>query len=219
MSAIGNFIKARIERGLRKADIVLAMGYANTGKGQRRLDHVMEGQITEAVFMEKLRKALSAGEEEFKAVVEATHAENCAEAERREAAIEAANRAAFQPHIYLEHERKMPSPIFVVAITGIERWKHIALPADIADWPECKQIRHVKNVILEHQLKEDRDDRTPFGKVTGYAYLKTYDEYVRFDLQGEMLETCSGNPDRNGVRVSLRIGNKVIEKFPGLHPV
>lgn len=222
MSAIGKYIESWLRtKDLRKKDIADAMGYVNTEKCLRRLDSVMAGELTDKVFMEKLRKALGASEEEIKAVVDATHKENREEERRLAALREAAARAAFTPHFYLEHERLIPSQITFVALMGIERLKHLALPPRIASWTEPEQFLHVKSVILDHQLHYEQPIHsgkvagfTPFGKVTGYDYRRTYDEFVRFDLQGRMLDVCSGNPE-NG-RVTLRIGSKEVTKLPGL---
>lgn len=219
MSAIGKHISSWLKNNdLRKSDIVRAMGYSNINGGMRRLNAVMEGKISDRVFMEKLRGALGEAVDDFKLIVNATHKENnevikrrIVENKRRATEQELVNRANFKPYMHINHERSCPSPIFVVACTGVERWKHLPLPEEITSLSEIEQLLHIKNVIQEHQASPVKD-KGPFGNVAGYDFRRTYDEYIKFDLQGDMQDVCSDRPVIG--TVTLQVGNKVVEKMP-----
>ena len=74
------------------------------------------------------------------AIQEAFEATLAQQREEEEKAREEYERKTFRPHIWIMHELENPplGSICIVAFTGIEHWKVITLPEDIASlrWSE-----------------------------------------------------------------------------------
>ena len=99
-----------------------------------------------------------------------------AEAER-----EAAWRASFIPHAYLVGSESCPSQITIYGITGgPERW--LKIPLDVWQPP-------VTYAVQAHDVVA----KTPFvpyrGRTTGFIVNYTPDSAVRFDLDGNPVES------------------------------
>ena len=92
--------------------------------------------------------------------------------------IDAAWRASFQPHAVLITANKIPSPIFVAAITGLAQKLYIVPPANLPQlaWPSWI-TKHVPEEVLA------------FGKVEAFVINYTPDRAIRFDLLGNPVET------------------------------
>lgn len=104
--------------------------------------------------------------------------------------IDAAWRASFQPHAVLITVNKIPSPIFVAAITGSAKKLYIATPTNLSPlaWPSWF-------------AKSLPEELLAFGKVEGFVINYTPDHAVRFDLLGNPLETLDAPYRRGPVRM------------------
>jgi len=91
--------------------------------------------------------------------------------------IDAAWRATFQPHAVLITANRIPSPIFVAALTGAAQKLYIDPPANISKlaWPGWL-VKHVPEGL------------PAFGKVKGFVINYTPDHAIRFDLLGNPIE-------------------------------
>jgi len=87
-------------------------------------------------------------------------------------------RAEFQPHAVLTTARDIPQPIFAAAMTGADKKLSIVRPETISavQWPKW---------ILERLPR----GLPGFGIVTGFVINHTPDYAVRFDLDGNPVET------------------------------
>jgi hypothetical protein len=104
-------------------------------------------------------------------------------ASRAAAEAEANWRAAFKPHGILLGAEERPSQILFFAITGgAERW--LTIPLDLSQSPVT---------FAEQALAVAR--KTPsvpfFGRTTGFIVNYTPDHALRFDLEGQPLETLA----------------------------
>lgn len=151
--------------------LVARMGYSNAGKGYRRADAVLAGDVTTAL---KIRDRLGAALEIAPDEIDAAAAE---ERRRWLEAVEAAYRQSFRPHAIAMMERQVPSPIFVAALTGAERKRRIDFPDDAspASFP----------TIARRALPEWLPG---FGRSIGFAVNYTPDHAVRFGLDCQPLE-------------------------------
>lgn len=95
-------------------------------------------------------------------------------------------RARFQPYLAVQSERSRPSPIFVVAFTGVDTWKKQVLPEGFAALDLSAQLRLAGQVAREHYQAKN-GSCGPFGKITGYALARTYDDWVGLDVDGEIV--------------------------------
>ncbi|HOT00390.1 MAG TPA: hypothetical protein PLY66_05230 [Acidobacteriota bacterium] len=99
---------------------------------------------------------------------------------------ECEERARFQPYLAVQSERSRPSPIFVVAFTGVDTWKKQVLPEGFAALDLSAQLRLAGQVAREHYQAKN-GSCGPFGKITGYALARTYDDWVGLDVDGEIV--------------------------------
>ena len=209
MAALHNFFKEyfRIGGNPRK-ELILRMGYANVAKGFRRLSQLMENGDANPLFIKSLSLALGEASRAFEKALAEEQEERRIQEEIQAMENEMHERAVFQPYLHLLHERECPSPIFVIAFTGVKRWKRVLLPTGIAElaWPE--QLLEVKNAIINHCRN---NHRSPFGSVTGFVYRKTFDDAFEFDILGNLIGAYA-EPIYEG-QASLTIRGK---KLPSL---
>jgi len=93
------------------------------------------------------------------------------------------------PHLWVEHARRRPTQITIVAMTGLDRWKRVRLPQDFphADWEE--QVELIEG-FWEYWLHEHGARCPLFGRVTGFFYRPNPWSSYRFTAEGRL---CSGN--------------------------
>lgn len=94
-------------------------------------------------------------------------------------------------HIWVEHERRRPSQITIVALTGLNRWKRIFLPADLpkCDWEE--QVRAVSEACRKWR-QENGARCLLFGAVTGFVYRPNPWSSYRFSIDGHSYSSNLG---------------------------
>lgn len=99
------------------------------------------------------------------------------------AEAEAAWRASFKPAAYLLGTSKVPSQIFFFGLTGgAERW--LKIPLDLSQ-PEVTYAEQAFSVVRRTPVVEY------FGPTTGFVVNYSSDLAVRFDLDGQPVETLS----------------------------
>ncbi len=110
-----------------------------------------------------------------------------AEAEAQRSARLERLRIEFRPHVRVKTERTVPSPIFVVAMTGgPDRWLRISLPEEITALPEHDQIAQVAEIIRQHRA-QCKGWAGPFGSITGYYYRSEFEKAVEFSVTGQVV--------------------------------
>jgi hypothetical protein len=135
-----------------------------------------------------LADALHVPEPILAGVIEATTWQLRDEARAHILARETAYRAAFRPHLRTETARIRPEPLFIAALLGVARLRHVPL-TDQA-WRVDADERHklVKQAIRDHYRSQD-GSVPAFGAIVGYT-LVTLPGYevdfgIPFDLNGE----------------------------------
>jgi hypothetical protein len=186
MFAIGELINQIIAGDKkRKRKIIEQLGYSNINKGFKRLNKLINSGICHEDLRMKLPDALDLKPE----IVEKVFADTNIQIQQKKEKIE---RAHFNPHLFLEHERSRPSQITMCAVTGgVERWKKVRLPEEIfkEDWDD--QVCIVQKTIEQHQQNEE-SQRGFFGKVTAYVYRPIYEKSVLFSISGEVVNLNYG---------------------------
>jgi hypothetical protein len=175
---IQNLINERCrELDLRRTELVVRCGYKNTSKGLRRLDQVNTGDLEKAVsLLRGLPKALQLSPEIVQGAVDETIRQIAAEADAR-------YRASFEPHGYLLGTSDRPSQIFTFGLTGgPERWLKIHL--DLSQ-PPLSDAAQALTVVRKTPVMQF------FGGTTGFIVNYTPDHAVRFDLEGQPVETLT----------------------------
>jgi len=87
---------------------------------------------------------------------------------------------SFRPHLQVQTERVVPSPIFVAALLTVTRLRIIHLPNEALTVNEEARDRIIKPIIIDHW--RENGGRVPaFGVITGYV-LVSVAEYGGFDV-------------------------------------
>jgi hypothetical protein len=197
--AIATLIRSRMtELGLSRGEFVNRLGYKNIAKGIRRIDVLCEGDLEGTKhFLDVLPQALETSAETVKLALDQTVRELELAAKEEAAARDKIWRENFRPHAIILTERKVPSPIFVVAMIGVE--KLLRIDIDATQGP----MSFVRQVL----------DRLPevvpaFGKPIGFVINYSPDQAVRFDRNGQANEILK-EAVRPGTAV-LRLGGRPI---------
>ena len=113
----------------------------------------------------------------------------------------AAKSAEDYPYIWVHHEKEIPSPIFVVALTGVARWKTLKLPNSWhgVHWEE--KLMEVRK-LLANYLVGHRG--SPFGNVVGFQWVVDCNENIFLTIDGDYVAT--NQSELIWPAVSLRIG-------------
>jgi hypothetical protein len=185
----------RLELGLRKQDVVRKAGYTNIGKGCRRYDELLAGDLkTTTGLLERLPTALDIPAETVTEAVNETKRQYWAR-------VDAEWRSAFRPQGFIITEHLVPTQITFAAITGADR--HLWVDFEPGSAPLS---------YLGQTLKAARQ-RSPimyFGNATGVIVNYSPDHAIRFDLDGTPLEVLSGA--HRGGSLSFSIRGKTVPK-------
>ena len=168
------------ELGLGPTDVIRRAGYKNDSKGLRRLSELYQGNFDPSRgLIGKLPAALEVSPEEVGKAVEKSRQE-IAEAE------DARWRAAFLPHAVILTERMRPQPLFIAAMIGIAELKRVDFTLGSAP------VTYIQQALdgLQQKLKRWGRGYLPcFGRPTGFIVNYTPDWAVRFDLDGQAIES------------------------------
>jgi hypothetical protein len=173
-------------------ELVRRCGYKNLAKGLRRLEELRGGEFESTRgLISGLPQALDVPAEVVQKAVEDT-------TRQLHEAQEAAWRAAFKPHAIILTDRKIPQPIFVAAMIGVDELLRIDFPPlagpetyrDLAVEGICSKLArwnrdfNLRKGLGSYQLPA-------FGRPVGFVVNYSPDHAVSFDLDGHALETLS----------------------------
>jgi hypothetical protein len=168
---IGRFILDRGKAlGLSRADLVRQFEYRDASSGQRALTEFLMTGVVPSFVEKKLARALEVDQEFLDPVLLATARQLHDEARSQILAREDAYRASFRPHLQVETERRIPSPIFIAALLTTRRLRIVPLPDEAISGDEDTRDRLIRATIIEH-YREQRGDVPAFGRITGYALV------------------------------------------------
>jgi len=177
--------------GLSRTDLVRRLRFANLHAGHASLTALMMTGSAPPTIAAKLDEVLEVEPDLINAVLVATARQVRDEAGSQMLMREDAYRAAFRPHLQVETERRIPSPIFVAALFGTKRLRVVPIPD--AAFVASEEIRDqsVKTTIVEH-YRDQRGHVPAFGAITTYALvlLAGYggvDFGLPFDVSGDQI--------------------------------
>lgn len=186
---IGRFIFDRATAlGLSRTELVRRLGYGNLTNGHRALSDLLTSGVMSALISSRLAAALETRQDLLDTVLLATEDQREDEAVVRRLEWDRAYRGDFRPHLQVQTERQIPSPIFVAALLGSERLLMVSLPDHALTADEHARDAVVKGIIQMH-YKAARGDVPAFGAITGYVLvvLSGYggsDFGIPFDVSG-----------------------------------
>jgi hypothetical protein len=116
---IGRLIldRARV-LGISRSDLVHRLGYHDISSGHRTLSTVLLTGAVPLHIANHLAEAVEVDETLLRPVLEATARQKRDEGCGRRVERERNYRASFRPHLQVQTERVVPSPIFVAALLG-----------------------------------------------------------------------------------------------------
>jgi hypothetical protein len=168
---ISRFILDRARTlGLTRGDLAARLGYRNISKAHRALSSTLTTGIAPPHVSAHLADALEEDEALVAAVMAATNRQREDEARARLLARETAYRTAFKAHLRVETERVIPQPIFVAALFGTARLRHVSLSDEAWVVRIEERDRLVKRTILDH-YRDHRGSVPAFGRIIGYTLV------------------------------------------------
>jgi hypothetical protein len=105
----------------------------------------------------------------------------------------------FKAHALIEPERRIPQPIFVAAIVGVEKILKIELDSSL---PETSYVRQALAKVPKHTIA--------FGWSVGVTVNYAPDRATRYNLKGQPLETLT--EARRLGKAWLRLDRKAASK-------
>jgi hypothetical protein len=174
--------------GLSRSDLVRRLGYRDVGKGHRVLSEILATGTVPPLAARKFANALEIDQEIVDAVILATTQKQHDTSRAKVLAQEEVYRADFQPHLQVQTERRVPSPIFVAAIMGVARLRIVRLPDEVLFVSQDGRDQIVKAAILEHYRRQG-GQIAGFAAITGYVLVlipgyNGTDFGVLYDLDG-----------------------------------
>jgi hypothetical protein len=202
---IGRFLLERAGTlGISRSELVSRLGYRQIGKGHSALTAALVTGTVPPQMRKHLAATLEADDALVDAVVAATTRQQQDEARALILAREAAYRAAFKPHLRTETTRTIPEPIFIAALLGTARLRHVEVSSEVWNASADDRDRLVKRAIQDHY--GERDGYVPaFGAIVSYTLVTMPGYLVDY---GFPFDT---NGDRMGsMRPVQRVGEAVL---------
>jgi len=199
---IRTFLRTRMtELGIRRRDIPRILRATNANTALRSFDDLMMGYAFDDSFLATLRASDLVGHDhvgDFDAARATTLHRLRVDADEAVRAAAMRARRDVVPHVWVEHERWYPQPVFVVAWFGVEPFKKLDLPSAVL------AADHPADVLLAvaAYLRCVRQDpaaavlmKGPFGRATHFYFRTTYDEYYVFSIAEQcFVERREGRP-------------------------
>ena len=173
------------QHNLRRGDIPSLLGSKNPNKFLRRFDAFLSGNLSDKDIIARCRSCSIFAGEEFEHSLEYSKQEYIKLCQKTLYAAELKAKAEFTHHIWTVHKNSIPSPIFPVALFGINIFKVIDVPKDLIRplHPEIiNKISIYLNEYIEHP-PERNVLHTPFGEAIQFLYRYSFDSCLVFDIQ------------------------------------
>lgn len=166
------------ELGLGRAEFARRTGFKNEAKALRRLGELLQGETRSTRgLIEVLPRALDIPAAMVKQAIDDTKTFLAEESE-------AAWRAAFVAHAVIGTERRIPSPLFVVAICGVNSFLRIDF--DLTKGEESFLEQALAD--LKARRRKSGSRIASFGEMLDFTINYTPDRAARHALDGRLLE-------------------------------
>jgi hypothetical protein len=186
---IGRLVFCRANTlGLTRRGLAERLGFRDLTKGHQALSKIMlTGTVPPSIT--NLADVLEADQSLIDEAISATARQQEAEQQRQLIGREEVYRAKFAPHIQVQTERTVPSPIFLAAMMTVERLRRVRLPYVVASADRDERNEIVQAAIIKH-YRESAGFVPAFGRVTGYllvmvAGFGAFDFGLPYDVNGE----------------------------------
>lgn len=182
-----------------RSEFLKNLGFKNISKAIRKLDLLMLNGHGDSSFVKKLIEFYPKKKIEILKALSETHKQLEAEEFIETARIEEEGRKNFNPYIYIETERSVPSPIFAAALIG-RKAKFIDIKL------KDMTLENVQSTAQQHFIR-NKGASICFGRIIGYRYVDTYDTSVKLDTEGNIIESIGGKFS-SSFELSINIKNR-----------
>lgn len=174
--------------GLNRSALVRRLGYANLNAGHRALTSFLMTGTAPPMIGQRLADGLEVEPESVDQVFVATARQQHDEVRAQILQHERVYRETFRPHLQIQTQRSVPSPIFVAALLGTARLRLISLP-DAVFTANQDAREAVKTLIIAH-YRDNAGQVPAFGAITGYVLVlfvgyDGIDFGLPFDMHGD----------------------------------
>lgn len=166
------------ERNMSVADVALAIGYKNVSKGSRKVSDFLNGDFTNRLIAENLKRFMQVSDEDMRHLIDDTARQ-----------MEEEKKKLFRPFLYAKTKLRIPSQIFVCAMLGSERYKVIYLPEGFSRMDYVSKAKVIKNTVRDSMQRFNGIIPT-FGEILYYVLRADYDE----NENERVVYDCDGNP-------------------------
>src|SRR6266404_8359585 len=187
---IGRFILDRARAlGMSRTDLVHRLRYRDIGSGHKALSAVLLTGVLAPHVANHLAEALEVDDAMVESVIGATTRQKRDEARGLRVESERAYCASFRPHLQVQTERAVPSPIFVAALLTVTRLRILRLPDEALIANDEARDGIIKNIVMDHW--RENGGRVPaFGGIMGYVLVSVvgyggYKFRLAFSVTGE----------------------------------
>jgi hypothetical protein len=173
------------QHNLRRGDIPSLLGSKNPNKFLRRFDAFLSGNLSDKDIIARCRSCSIFAGKEFEQSLEYSKQEYIKLCQKTLFAAELQAKMEFTPHIWTVHKNSIPSPIFPVALFGINIFKVIDVPKDLIKPLHPEIINNISiylNEYIEHP-PERNVLHTPFGEAIQFLYRYSFDSCLVFDIK------------------------------------
>ena len=195
------------ESGLKRSRFIAGLGYRNITGGLRSLDRWLERGEGDPLFIERLVQAHGIDPATVRRALAETDAQQKAEYDEEVRDRELWDREHFRQYVFVETLPCVVQSSFTVAAIVAPALKTIRLPESFIAEPGSAQIQYVSDLVRAHF--DGRGGKLSlFGPIIGYRYVNAYDQSIRLDVAGNVIEPVTGHvvgPDG-----SIQIGCKTV---------
>ncbi len=166
------------DHGPTLAEFVARLGYRNIERGLRRLEPWLTQGEGYPRIIQQVKSAFPSVAVELRLSVEATVEIRRVEARRSWHESCEAEAATFNPFIYCQGERTVPSGLCVFGFTGgHQRWTTIEIPNPILDLPLGEQLSALP-ALMRSYIWEYEGHVPFFGMLRYFKFVRAIDHYV-----------------------------------------
>jgi hypothetical protein len=133
-----------------RSDLVRRLHYRDLGSGHKALSAVLLTGVLAPHVANHLAEALEVDDALVGAVLDATMRQKRDEGRGQRVESERAYRVSFRPHLQVQTERAVPSPIFVAALLTVARLRIVEPPEEALTANDEARDRIITTIIVDH---------------------------------------------------------------------
>jgi hypothetical protein len=176
-------LKTFTQTGLKPEEFIISLGYQSVQEGVRDLNCWIKNGEGDIGLLEKLvttynldPKLLNRDQARSKGWF--------IKDQQTEIETEIAGRENFKPYVFVEVSENCPELVSATVFTGARK-RFIGLPDGLDEYSDEQVMNFVQDLVSRH-YEQSRGKCSPFGDITGYRYIKNYDENVHLDINGQI---------------------------------